>query len=147
METVTPVSGDREGCGEGRVVRREIVVNRTNEGDMALSVNMKNMVSIATSVDVDMTVVEVVTGHWSLVKKQWKNEKEKLEGLRNSGDQVTQTPVPLYTEKSKYSRQVMHGGANGVVMRFGRSSREVSSEDYSETTLGTTLAQTAQLMT
>jgi hypothetical protein len=122
MGTITPVSGEREGCGEGRVVRREIVVNSMNEGDTTLSMTMRSMVSIATSVGVDMMVVEVVTGHRPLVKTQWKKGKEKLEGLRNSGDQATQTPVSLYpTEKSKYSRQAMHGGANGAATRFGRS--------------------------
>ncbi len=91
METVTPVSGDREGCGEGRVVRREIVVNRTNEGDMTLSMNMKSMVSIATSVGVDMMVVEVVTGHWSLVKTQ-KKGKEGRRGRKSwRGSEIVAT--------------------------------------------------------
>jgi hypothetical protein len=55
----TPVGGDREGCGKGRIARREMIVNRMNEGDMVL--NMKSVVSVAILVEVDM-VVRVITG-------------------------------------------------------------------------------------
>lgn len=52
MATVTGVIGDGVGDGEGRVVNREMVVNRTIEGEMTLS--MKSAVSVAEFVGVNI---------------------------------------------------------------------------------------------
>jgi len=49
---VTGVIGDGVGDGEGRVVNREMVVNRTIEGEMTLS--MKSAVSVAEFVGVNI---------------------------------------------------------------------------------------------
>jgi hypothetical protein len=50
--TVIGVIGDGKGGGEGRVVSREMVVNRTIEGEMILSV--KSAVSLAEFVAANM---------------------------------------------------------------------------------------------
>ncbi len=48
VATVTGVIGDGVGEGEGRVVNREMVVNKTIEGEMSLS--MRSAVSVAENV-------------------------------------------------------------------------------------------------
>lgn len=53
------VIGEGEGGGEGRVISREMVVNRTIEGEMTLS--MKSAVSVAEFATANM-VVNVVAG-------------------------------------------------------------------------------------
>ena len=47
MATVIGVIGDGDGGGGGRVVSRELVVNRTIEGEMTLS--MRSAVSVAAA--------------------------------------------------------------------------------------------------
>jgi len=58
VATVTEMIGEGVGGGEGRVVRREMVVNRTSEGEVTLSA--KSAALIATFVVANM-VVSVVT--------------------------------------------------------------------------------------
>jgi hypothetical protein len=48
VATVTGVMGDGVSEGEGRVVNREMVVNKTIEGEMSLS--MRSAVSVAEKV-------------------------------------------------------------------------------------------------
>ncbi len=48
VATVTGVIGDGVGEGEGCVVNREMVVNKTIEGEMSLS--MRSAVSVAENV-------------------------------------------------------------------------------------------------
>ena len=56
MATVTGVIGDGVGDGEGRAVSREMVANRTIEGEMTLS--MRSATSVAEFV---FMIVGVVT--------------------------------------------------------------------------------------
>ena len=56
--TVTAVIDDGVDGGEGRFVKREIVVSRMSEGEMTLSV--KSAVSIAVFVVASMVVVSCV---------------------------------------------------------------------------------------
>lgn len=58
MATVTGVIGEGVGDGEGRAVSREMVVNRTIEGEMTLS--MKSAISVAEFVAANVMVVGVV---------------------------------------------------------------------------------------
>jgi hypothetical protein len=58
VATVTGVIGDGVSDGEGRAVSREMVVNRTIEGEMTLS--MKSATSVAECVAANI-VVGVVT--------------------------------------------------------------------------------------
>ena len=53
----TEVIGEGDGGGKGRMVRREIVANRTSEGDSILST--KSGVLIATVVAANMIVITV----------------------------------------------------------------------------------------
>ena len=59
MATVTGVIGDGVSDGEGRAVSREMVVNRTIEGEMTLS--MKSAIWVAEFVAANIMVVGVVT--------------------------------------------------------------------------------------
>lgn len=58
MATVTRVIGDGVGDNEGRVVSREMVVNRTIEGEMTL--NVRSAISAAECVAANIMVVGVV---------------------------------------------------------------------------------------
>ena len=55
MATVTGVIGDGVSDVEGRAVNREMVVNRTIEGEMTLSV--RSAISVAESVTGNIMVV------------------------------------------------------------------------------------------
>jgi len=59
VATVTGVIGDGVSEVEGRAVNREMVVNRTIEGEMTLS--MRSATSVAESVAGNIMVVGVIT--------------------------------------------------------------------------------------
>lgn len=59
VATTTEVMGEGEGGSGGRVVKREMVVNRTSEGESTLST--KSVGLIATLVVANM-IVSIVTG-------------------------------------------------------------------------------------
>lgn len=74
MATVTEMIGEGAAGVEGRVLRREIVVNRMIEGEMTLS--MKRAVLLATSVAANM-FVSIVTGLPSKCDEKEREREEK----------------------------------------------------------------------
>jgi hypothetical protein len=81
--TVIGVIGDGEGGGEGRVVSREMLVNRTIEGEMTLST--KSAVSVADIAVANM-VFNVVAG---LSSKRDERERKKVEKKKEKGSART----------------------------------------------------------
>jgi hypothetical protein len=71
VATTTEVMGEGEDGGGGRVVKREIVVNRTSEGESTLST--RRVGSTATLVAANMVVVSIVT------RLSWQKRKKKRE--------------------------------------------------------------------
>lgn len=92
MATVTGVIGDGVGDGEGRAISREMVVNRTIEGEMSLS--MRSAISVAEFVAVNIMVVGVVrlSSKNEVKERERKGEKrketkkEKVQPKPDSGD-------------------------------------------------------------
>jgi hypothetical protein len=90
VATVTGVIGDGEADDEGRVVSREMVVNKTIEGEMTLS--MRRAISVVECVAVNIVVVGVVTRLSSKMKgrerKEERKKKTKEENVRPERDDL-----------------------------------------------------------
>lgn len=74
VATTTEVMGEGEGGSGGRVVKREIVVNRTREGESTRST--RRVGSTATLVAANIVVVSIVT------RLSWQKRKKKREKRR-----------------------------------------------------------------
>jgi hypothetical protein len=86
VATVTGVIGDGVGDGEGRTASREMVVSRTIEGEVSLS--MRSAMSVAEFAAVKVMVVGVVT---RLSSKNEVKERERKGRKRKKGKGSTET--------------------------------------------------------
>jgi hypothetical protein len=77
VATTTEVMGEGEGGSRGRVVKREIVVKRTSEGERTLST--RRVGSTATFAAANMVVIVVSRLSWTKERKKREKRKEKIE--------------------------------------------------------------------